>query len=295
MGKPTPELFIGADVRLWDVDPAVYQLDRDHVRRTYLELLRESPALYDLHVLRGVPIPETKALRVGRALHVAVLQPHLVESLVVCEPAVNKRTKAGKAELRQWMAERRPDAIVLTRDERETVSRMAHALRSDPRTAGLLERDGATELPLRWQDPATGFWCKAMLDKYFETKDGSQVRVLDIKSADDPSAAGFSRSTATYGYHRQDAMYRDAATRYAGGRPTTFAFLVVRNKAPFECALYDLDAEAVSAGRRQIRSSLDQLARHVETNEWRAPWQGPTTNLIPQTISLPAYALKEAA
>lgn len=295
MKAPVPPLFEGADVRFWDVDPWVYQTERDHVRRTHLELLRESAKLYEHHVVRGVPIPETKALRVGRALHVSVLQPAQAEQLLVVEPVVNRRTNAGKAELLRWRASLAPGAIVLTHDERTAVTRMTEALRSDPRTAALLERDGAEELPLRWEDPATGLPCKVMLDKYFETRDGAAVRVLDLKSSNDPSEAGFAKAAANYGYHRQDAMYRDAAQRFAGGRPVRFVFLVVRNEPPFECAVYDLDDDAVAAGRRQIRGALDRLAKHLESGDWRAPWQGAADNLRPTTISLPAYALKEAA
>lgn len=292
--KTTP-LFEGADVRFWDVDPWVYQTEREHVRRTHLELLRESAKLYEHHVVRGVPIPETKALRVGRALHVSVLQPAQVERLLVVEPTVNRRTKAGKAELVRWREALAPGAIVLTHDERTAVTRMTDALRSDPRTAQLLEREGAEEMPIEWEDPVTGLPCKAMLDKYFVTRDGGAARVLDLKSTNDPSVAGFTRSTAIYGYHRQDAMYRDAAQRFAGGRPVRFVFLVVRNEPPFECAVYDLDDDAVDAGRRQIRGALDRLAKHLESGDWRAPWQGAADNLRPTTISLPAYALKEAA
>lgn len=292
---PAPPLFDGADVRLWDIDPWVYQSERDHVRRTHLELLRESAALYEHHVVRGVPVPETKALRVGRALHVAVLQPALAERLLVVEPTVNRRTKAGKAELLRWRESLATGAIVLTYDEHTAVSRMTAALRSDPRTAQLLEREGAEELPLRWTDPVTGLPCKVMLDKYFETRDGSAVRVLDLKSTNDPSEAGFVRSSAIYGYHRQDAMYRDAAQRYAGGRPIRFVFLVVRSEPPYECAIYDHDDVAVDAGRRQIRGVLNRLAKHIATGDWRAPWQGAADDLRPTTISLPAYALKEAA
>lgn len=291
---PIPPLCADAVVRFWDVDPLVYQTERAHVRRSHLELLLDSSARYEHHVVRGVPIPETKALRLGRALHVAVLQPDLAALLLAVAPVLKLRTNAGKDALARWRASLPTGAIELTRDEFTSVERMATALRSDPKTAPLLERDGATELPLEWEDRATGLPCKVMLDKFFETRAGDAVRVLDLKSSNDPTESGFARSCATFGYHRQDAMYRDAAQRYAGGRPIRFLFLVVRSEPPFECALYELDDVAVEVGRRQIRRALDRLAKHLESGDWRAPWQGPADNLQPTTISLPGYALKDA-
>lgn len=290
--KAAPELFAGAEVRYWDVAPAVYQADRSRVRRTHLELVRKSTRLYEHRVILGNAEPESKALRIGRALHVEVLQPELVEHLLVSTPKFNLRSNAGKDQLRTWRADLSPDAIVLSHGERETVRRMAEALRSDPLAAPLLERDGATELPLEWVDPETGLPCKCMLDKYFETLDGRAARVLDLKSSIDPTEDAFAKAVAKFGYHRQDAMYRDAAQRYAGGRPTRFIFIVVRNAPPYEVAVYDLDDDAVNLGRHQIRAALSKLARHSTLGQWRDSWQGAGSK--PNTISLPKYAFKDA-
>lgn len=288
-GQP---LDLPADGRVerWDVDPWTYQTEREHVRRTHLELLLESPTLYEHHVVRGNPRPETRALRLGRALHVEVLQPREVERLLTVEPDVDKRTNAGKLEVQRWRSALAPEAIVLTPEERQTVRSMAKALRADPVTGALLERDGWRELPLRWVDPETGFPCKVMLDLAFETRDRERVKVLDLKSSFDPSEDAWPRSVAEFGYHRQDAMYRDAAHRYFG-RPVDFTFLVVRNKPPFEVAVYDLDEQAVDLGRQHIRTLLRRLERHVKAGDWSAPWQ--CRDFRPKTISLPPWARKE--
>lgn len=288
-----PELFAGATVERWDINPDDYQAERDHVRRTHLELLRKSARLYEHRVVNGNSEPETKALRLGRALHVAVLQPAEAERLLVREPAVRRQTNAGKAELRAWRSELPEGAIVLSYDEQQLVVRMADALRRDPLAGPLLEREGETELPLRWTDPESGLPCKCMLDKYFETRDRAAVRVLDLKTTADPRPEEFAKSVAKYGYHRQDAMYRDAASRFAGGRPCSFIFLAVRSAPPFEVAVFDLDDQAVAIGRRQIRAALRQLADHAGAGDWRSRWQG--VDARPTTLSLPAYALKDAS
>lgn len=293
--KAVPELFTGAAVERWLITPEDYQAERERVRRTHLELLRKSARLYEHRVVLGNPEPETKALRIGRALHVAVLQADLVADLLVLQPKVKSPySAAGKAELRAWRSELPAGVIVMkSADELLLIQRMADALRRDPKAGPLLERDGENELPLRWTDPETSLPCKCMLDRYFETRDRAAVRVLDLKSTVDPNPAEFAKSAAKYGYHRQDAMYRDATRQFAGGRPVSFLFLVVRSAPPFEVAVIDLDDQAVAAGRRQVRAALRQLADHHASGDWRAPWQGDDPR--PITISLPTYATKDAA
>lgn len=271
------------EVRRWNITPSAYQAERDHVRRTHLELLRESPALYHHHVVQGHPIPETKELRIGRALHIAVLQPELTSRLLV---EVNRRTNAGKEALLELPA----DAVALNAGELDVVHGMAEALRTDPLAGPLLERAGERELPLRWTDAETDLPCKVMLDAMFFTRDRDRVRVLDLKSTSDPTPHAWARSAATFGYHRQDAMYRGAAAALTG-LPVDFLFLVVRSSPPFEVVVYDLDDQAVEIGRQQVRAALRDLARRLENNTWRASWQGERPR--PTTISLPPWALKE--
>lgn len=291
----TPELFAGATVERWLISPDDYQAERDHVRRTHLELLRKSARLYEHRVVHGNTEPETKALRIGRALHIAVLQSTEASELLLCQPKIKSPySAAGKAELRAWRSELPAGVVVLkSADEQLLIRRMADALRLDPKAGPLLERDGENELPLRWTDPESGLPCKCMLDRYFETRERDAVRVLDLKSTIDPDPDAFAKSVAKFGYHRQDAMYRDATRQFAGGRPVSFIFLAVRSAPPFEVAVIDLDDQAVDVGRRQIRAALRQLADHTTTGDWRSRWQ--SADARPTTISLPAYALKEAA
>lgn len=289
---PAPAPARPGEVRRWDITPAAYQAERDHVRRTHLELLRESPALYHHHVVQGHPIPETRALRLGRALHVAVLQPHEVGALLRVEPDVNRRTNAGKEALCAWRRSLPVDAIVLSDEELDAVRSMTKALRADPLAGPLLEREGERELPLRWTDSETDLPCKVMLDLLFFTRARDRARVLDLKSTSDPTPQAWARSVATFGYHRQDAMYRDA-TAALTGLPVDFLFLVVRSTPPYEVVVYDLDDQAVEVGRQQLRAALRDLARRRATDNWRAPWQ--STNARPTTLSLPPWAQKDIA
>ena len=57
--------------------------------------------------------------------------------------------------------------------------------------------------------------------------------------------------------------------------------------------MFDLDDQAVAIGRRQIRAALRQLADHANAGDWRSRWQG--VDARPTTLSLPSYALKDAA
>jgi hypothetical protein len=121
--------------------------------------------------------------------------------------------------------------------------------------------------------------------------------VADLKSTNDPSPDGFSRSIYNFGYHRQAAFYCNAAQALLGSLPR-FAFIVVRNEPPYEVAVYELEPEAIAIGQHEIRESLRALSRAMATGEWSAPWEGPAWErtaggLQPPKINLPYWARKQ--
>ena len=67
-----------------------------------LKLMHPSPLLYRYR--QSVPREDSSALRLGRAIHCAVLEPERWASDYIVEPDVNATTRAGKAERAQWLA-----------------------------------------------------------------------------------------------------------------------------------------------------------------------------------------------
>lgn len=69
-----------------------------------LKLIETSPALLKYRLTN--PRPDTPSLRLGRAIHCAVLEPERWSSgAYVVEPDADKRTREGKAERAKWLVD----------------------------------------------------------------------------------------------------------------------------------------------------------------------------------------------
>ena len=98
-----------------------------------------------------VPIDDTAALALGRALHCAILEPERF-AREYRQKTANGNTKEGKAEA----AEAAESGVeLLTRADWETVIGMTASVRSHPAAAALLA-DGEAEASLLWTDAETG-------------------------------------------------------------------------------------------------------------------------------------------
>ena len=88
------------------------------VRRSALWEIRKSPAHYKWAVEN--PSEDTPALKMGRAIHMAVLQPEeFPDTYAVMPDGIDRRTKEGKAAWAAW-CEENDGKEVLTKEELET-------------------------------------------------------------------------------------------------------------------------------------------------------------------------------
>jgi hypothetical protein len=108
-----------------------------------------------------------------------------------------------------------------------------------------------------------GIRCKARPDWVC---DGHPV-ICDLKTARDASAHEFSRAAGNYQYHLQASWYSDAAQTCGLGE-RAFVFLAVEPDPPHGVALYQMDEEAMDAGRRRYERALAMYRECVETGIW---------------------------
>ena len=107
---------------------------------------------------------ETDALRVGAAIHCAILEPQRFAGAYIPRPDLGDgRTRAGRIRRAMWNAERDPSAVVLEIDEYELVTRCAESARAHPAVREML-RGGCAEEVVTWTDEETGLRCKGRLD-----------------------------------------------------------------------------------------------------------------------------------
>ena len=236
------------------------------VSKSHLDQIAKSPLHYWARYLdpnRVTPEP-TPAMAIGSAVHTHVLELDQWDARYVTAPeGINRRTNAGKAE---WEAFEVASTgrTVLAKADAELVMRMGHSVFAHPAAAMLLSMPGKAETTHMWTDQATGLRCKCRPD--WLTDDGSLI--VDLKTTEDASPAGFRKSIANWRYHVQASWYLDGLEQATGKRPDQFIFICVEKKPPFACAVYAADAEMIQIGAEAAARDLDVLATCKQANAW---------------------------
>lgn len=256
---------------VFQVPPGTRYEDVDAVNPSSLKKMLISP----LHYKHGLTAPhkETPQMRLGTAVHAAILQPDVWLSNYIAKPdGMSFATVEGKA----WRAANR-DRIILDADDFAKVERMADAVLSS-RVARPYIGDGKVEQPIYWTDPDTGINCKGRPDLL--TRGGI---LSDLKTAADLDRRKFIARACEFGYPFSMAMYRDGL-ELIGTAPTETVLVVVESSEPHDVAVYMLDGEPLEFGREQYRMCLDRLAGCRMSGEWhgRAP--------EPVQFDVPAWA-----
>lgn len=230
------------------------------------------------------PREETPALRLGTAIHTAVLEPLRFAEEYAVAPKVDRRTKDGKEQWTAFEAEcESTGKKVISDGDFATCMAISERLNKHP-AASVLFRSGVAELSMFWEDPETGVQCKCRPDWLIK-----KTAIIDVKSTQDASASGFARSVANYEYHMQAAWYLDGVRACLGeDAPGAFIFAAFEKDAPHAVAFYNADAEMIELGRREYRRRLKTYAECKTRDFWPGYPAGITS------LSLPAWVLKAA-
>lgn len=229
----------------------------------------------------------TAAMQLGTALHMAMLEPdRFAAEYVVAE--LDRRTKAGKEAAAEHEAAGR---TVLSQSTGDAINAMRESLLRAPASREFFDGSAklSTEVSVFWRDedvhPETAVDCKLRADAIVK---GAGI-ILDLKTTQDASRDGFARSVANMHYHVQAAHYL-SPTAYSDRYPKRFLFVAVETSAPWSVGIYELDAGAMEVGfelrERGIRRIIDADAREQ--------WRGYAAGLEPQSLALPAWALRAA-
>lgn len=263
-----------------------------------LTILREqTPA----HVrARQLEPTETVALRQGRALHCAVLEPDEFPARFACaarcDGVTAKKTrctnmgsvltaKGWRCGVHASELETASDSVtILPAADFARCLAARDAVWAHPRAKGLLSGEGRAELSLVWDDAETGILCKARHDRHTPLLAGGAI--VDLKKTRDASPRAFSRSVYRYGYHTQGAWYLEGAE--AVGLPAQhFVIIAQEDQPPFATAVYRLDEGTLDAGGQQLRGLVRRYAECVRSGEW----PGYTVDI--QDLAIPSFAFHE--
>lgn len=244
-----------------------------------LRHMARSPAHYR-HAL-VTPREDTPALKRGRGVHSAVLEPEKFAKDYV-------RWDGGRRAGKEWTAfqEEHAGREILTEDEYAECMAIAAAVLGDPIAARYVSK-GKAEQTVKWTREwptlgglaGYGMACKGRMD--FVADCGALV---DLKTTRDASPGGFGRAVVNFTMHAQAAFYSDGYEAMTGHR-LPFMLVAVENVAPYAVVVYQVPEEILELGREHYVELLERLHRCRETNEW------PGYSDTEQQLTLPAWAM----
>lgn len=226
------------------------------------------------------PPEQTPAMRIGTLTHLAVLQPDLFGSTTAVAPIVDRRTKEGKSIWEQFQAQNTGKEII-TNDEREQLTAMRDSVRIHPAASALLG-EGTAEVSVFNQCAETGLPLKARMDWVRENA------IVDLKTTEDASPAGFAKSVSNYRYDLQAAHYR-RMLKLQGRGELPYILIAVEKEAPFAVAVYRLDEGDLTLADMQMQQQLRAIASCCEFNSW------PAYSREVETLTLPKWHNQKAA
>ena len=223
--------------------------------------------------------PPTHAKLIGSAVHAAVLEPDIFYSNYVVLPEnFDGRTKENKEKVDSLKTSGRTP---LKFEDYQHCLDMATALHTHA-TARRLLNQGCAEVSVFAEIDGIPVKCRPdWLRK-------ESRLIVDLKTTEDASERGFTRSIAGLGYYLQAAWYLDVC-QAAGIAIDTFLFIAVEKSPPYAVGIYELDDASLETGRREYQRALALWKHCTEMNEW----PGYTPDIV--TLQLPAWALREAA
>jgi hypothetical protein len=245
------------------------------------------PAIYRWEQDNGQPPRRT--FDFGHAAHGKVLG--VGAELVVVQKTAKDGTKSDADDLRTKSAQEHVEAIradgkvPLLAHEVKQVDAMAEALRRHPFASALFDpaRGGKPEQSAFWHDTAYGVDRRCRFD-WLPAADSGRLIIPDYKSAASAEPKAFGKAAANFGYHQQDAWYRDAALALGLAEDVVFVFVVQEKTAPYLVTVCELDAEAVHVGRSRNDLALEVFAECTATGVW------PGYSDDVELISLPGWA-----
>lgn len=257
-----PGIHRGVPFAVYRADPGVNNSIFDYANLSAAHVLNQ--------IVNGSE--DTPTFRMGRALHVAVLEPDTFDFAVVVRPDFDG--KGARAARAAWNASH-ADSIILTPGEMEKVEGMAAGVRRNPGVVRVLDAAmGASEATVIWVDAEFGVRCKARIDRYIPG-----VLALDVKTTRSAYADDFTKAAYEYNYHRQLAWY-SRGLRAAGEPDAPWSIVAVENEAPFEAALFAPVPDLMTLGATDAQVALVRVSKMIRENKW----QGYTSDVQPLEV-----------
>jgi hypothetical protein len=249
------------------------------VNWTTLREMRRSPLHYRYRC--DHPAEETAPMRLGRAVHAAVLEPERFARDYVVFDGPRRQGKAWEAFEADALAAGKE---ILKADEHAECLAIAAAVRAHPLAAQYLA-EGRAEQTIAWVDTETGLPCKGRVDWLCDVP--GMAALVDLKTTAELDAYRLGASIARLGHHAQIAFYSRGLR--ALGLVQESKLIAVESEAPYDVALFAVAGDALTAGDEEVGQLLRRVAECREKNEW--PGRYDATE---QELRLPPWLYRDA-
>lgn len=235
------------------------------VRRSDLWKMDDSPEKYLWNLEH--PMEQTPAMTFGSACHKMILEPEDFGNEYAVKPAVDGRTKEGKAVLAAFMEDHAGKTLI-SADDATVMADMEAALERCNLAKDLLWGEGQNEVPIFWADPETGEKCKAKCDRIITGEDG-RFYLVDYKTTKSAETELFNHELWRLGYHMQAGMYAEGVMNalHLDYLPV-FIFVAQEKKAPYAVNVIQVSEDVMKLGREKFHELLDKLHECKEADIW---------------------------
>lgn len=205
---------------------------------------------------------ETAALRIGRAAHTLLLEPHLFKALYCTRP--ERFTSWQTKESKKWRTEQQLEGLtVLDPHEFQRVVSVASALRRHP----LYERgliDGDIERALIWKDAKSGVWLKSRPDVIPR---GSNI-FADLKVVHDASARSVQKKVFDFGYDMQMALAGVGMWELLRRRIEEYVLVAIESDRPHGVRIAPISHGEINRALSLLRHGLNLFVECMEEGYW---------------------------
>ena len=220
-------------------------------------------------------------LILGKGSEIAVLDPAVHGLTADNKPAKNYRSTAMWQAAEQDARER--GAIPISTADYDTAQAMAAAVRDNPLAAGLLSQ-GDPEISGYWTDPTTGARLRWRADWLHQGR--TRIIIVDYKTTKNAEPKAFHKSCSDYGYHQQDAWYREGLIACGVDADPLFLFIAQEKEYPYEVTVHESQPDDLARARALNRKAIDLWARCHQNNDW------PGYPARIHAIEHPVYAIR---
>lgn len=256
-----------------DMPEDYYHTTKGFISKSSLSVLKTSPFKF----FSNVKVSQTPAMKIGTAIHCAVLEPVKFNDTYLLMPEIKTKTlKAYKDAVKD-----NPEMEVINGQDALNVIGMQKAIANNEAAMELLSLHGNYEVSGFHEDNDTGVKLRHRFDKLTNCGIG-----IDLKKTQSVSLEEISKTIFKYGYHMQDALYSDAYKAITGHELNQFYFIFVEEKYPHEVAVVYLDDISKQIGRDEYKTLLHDFVYYKNNPE------KVTNNSGVEMVSLPEWAMR---